>query len=42
MYSVLWDKQSLTDVLQIKTTMHSNEWDKYQMHIDRELILKLT
>lgn len=35
-----WTRENTHNVLQIKTTMHSNEWDKYQMNIDRELILK--
>ena len=39
---IQWTRENPHNVLQIKTTMHSNEWDKYQMHIDRELILKLT
>ena len=35
-----WTRENAHNVLQIKTTMHSNEWDKYQMNIDNELILK--
>ena len=35
-----WTRENAHNVLQIKTTMSSNEWDKYQMNIDKNLILK--
>ena len=36
-----WTRENAHNVLQIKTTMSSNEWDKYQMNIDKNLILKV-
>ena len=35
-----WTRENAHNVLQIKTTMSSNEWDKYQMNIDKNLINK--
>ena len=35
-----WTRENAHNVLQIKTTMHSNEWNLYEANIDNELILK--
>ena len=36
-----WTRENAHNVLQIKTTMHSNEWNLYEANIDNELILKV-
>ena len=36
-----WTRENARNVLQIKTTIHSNEWNLYEANIDNELILKV-
>ena len=35
-----WTRENAHNVLQIKATMHSNEWNLYEANIDNQLSLK--